>query len=46
LGLSIVQFIVSAHHGTVRVESDPGRGSTFVISLPTARAAATNGHSV
>jgi signal transduction histidine kinase len=46
LGLSIVQFIVSAHHGTVRVESEPGRGSTFVISLPAARAAAANGHSV
>ena len=34
LGLSIVKFIVSAHHGAVRVESQPGRGSTFIISLP------------
>jgi signal transduction histidine kinase len=34
LGLSIVQFVVSAHHGTVRVESEPGRGSTFIISIP------------
>ena len=34
LGLSIVKFIVSAHHGEVRVESQPGRGSTFIISLP------------
>jgi signal transduction histidine kinase len=34
LGLSIVKFIVTAHHGSVRVESQPGRGSTFVISLP------------
>jgi signal transduction histidine kinase len=34
LGLSIVQFIVTAHHGSVRVESEPGRGSTFAISLP------------
>jgi signal transduction histidine kinase len=40
LGLSIVQFIVTAHHGTVRVESEPSRGSTFIISLPPARAAA------
>jgi signal transduction histidine kinase len=34
LGLSIVQFIVTAHHGTVGVESEPGRGSTFTISIP------------
>jgi signal transduction histidine kinase len=34
LGLSIVQYIVTAHHGTVRVESEPGRGSTFMVTLP------------
>jgi two-component system sensor histidine kinase SenX3 len=39
LGLSIVKFIVSAHRGDVRVESAPGRGSTFTISLPVAAAA-------
>jgi signal transduction histidine kinase len=42
LGLSIVNFIVTAHHGSVRVESEPGRGSTFIISVPTARAAAAH----
>jgi signal transduction histidine kinase len=36
LGLSIVKFIVTAHHGSVRVESQPGRGSTFIIALPRA----------
>jgi signal transduction histidine kinase len=36
LGLSIVQFITTAHRGRVVVESQPGRGSTFSISLPVA----------
>ena len=36
LGLSIVKFIVASHHGSVRVESQPGRGSTFTISIPRA----------
>jgi signal transduction histidine kinase len=36
LGLSIVQFITTAHHGKVSVESRPGCGSTFTISLPVA----------
>jgi signal transduction histidine kinase len=34
LGLSIVQFIVEAHRGVIRVESEPGQGSAFIISLP------------
>lgn len=34
LGLSIVQFIVSAHGGTIQVDSEAGRGSTFIITLP------------
>jgi len=46
LGLSIVNFIVTAHHGTVRVESEPGRGSTFIITLPPARAAVANERTV
>jgi len=36
LGLSIVQFIVDAHRGSVALESQPGAGSTFTLSLPTA----------
>jgi signal transduction histidine kinase len=36
LGLSIVQSIVTAHGGSVRVSSEPGRGSKFSISIPVA----------
>jgi len=34
LGLSIVRHMVEAMHGKVSVESEPGRGSTFIVSLP------------
>jgi signal transduction histidine kinase len=34
LGLSIVEFIVRAHGGSVEVKSRPGQGSTFLVSLP------------
>ena len=34
LGLSIVDFIVRAHGGSVRVESQSGAGSTFSVRLP------------
>jgi two-component system, OmpR family, sensor kinase len=35
LGLAIVRAIAAAHEGRVDVESSPGRGSTFTISIPT-----------
>ncbi len=34
LGLAIVYQIVSGHRGRIRVDSQPGRGSRFVIELP------------
>jgi signal transduction histidine kinase len=34
LGLHLVQRIIEAHGGTVSVQSEPGKGSTFIIDLP------------
>jgi len=34
LGLAIVRGIVEAHGGTVRAESERGRGASFTITLP------------
>ncbi|MCL4178794.1 MAG: HAMP domain-containing histidine kinase [Verrucomicrobia bacterium] len=36
LGLAIVQYIAEAHGGSVRVESQPGNGSRFIVELPVA----------
>jgi signal transduction histidine kinase len=35
VGLSIVQHIIRAHGGEIRLDSEVGRGSTFTILLPT-----------
>jgi PAS domain S-box-containing protein len=34
LGLALVKKIVESHNGCVEVESRPGRGTTFSVSLP------------
>jgi signal transduction histidine kinase len=34
LGLSIVKRLLSAHSGTVRIEDNHPKGTTFVVSLP------------
>ena len=35
LGLAISKILIDGHHGTISVESEPGRGSAFKICLPT-----------
>jgi two-component system phosphate regulon sensor histidine kinase PhoR len=37
LGLSIVKHVVQRHGGELRVSSDPGKGSTFTLTVPAAR---------
>ena len=34
LGLSLVKYIMESHQGKVRIESKPGKGSTFFLIFP------------
>jgi two-component system NtrC family sensor kinase len=34
LGLSVVYGIIEAHHGSIDVHSAPGKGTTFILTLP------------
>jgi two-component system phosphate regulon sensor histidine kinase PhoR len=38
LGLAIVKHLLILHNGSITVESEPGKGSRFSVTLPAARA--------
>ena len=35
-GIPLVRRVVDAHHGTIEVESEPGRGTRVTLSFPRA----------
>ncbi len=34
IGLALVKYAVKAHGGSIKVESEPGKGSTFIFMIP------------
>ena len=38
LGMSYVKSVVDAHKGKIKVESTPGKGSTFIVDIPVYKA--------
>ena len=38
LGLNLVKKIIEAHAGSIRVESEPGHGTSFILRIPAAPA--------
>ncbi len=41
LGLSIAKWIAGIHGGTITVESEPDKGSTFIVQIPNEQAVST-----
>ncbi|MDR1273060.1 MAG: response regulator [Odoribacteraceae bacterium] len=41
IGLSLVQLLVDAHGGTIEIDSEPGRFTTFTVTLPREQAGFT-----
>lgn len=37
IGLSLVHDLVTLHHGSIRVESEEGKGAAFIVSFPTGK---------
>jgi signal transduction histidine kinase/ligand-binding sensor domain-containing protein/DNA-binding response OmpR family regulator len=34
IGLTLTKELVEMHHGSIRVESEPGKGTTFILEFP------------
>ena len=43
IGLSLVHDLVALHHGSIRVESEVGQGTTFIVTFPVRKSAYTDG---
>ncbi len=43
MGLAVSFGVIRRHNGSIEVQSEPGRGATFLIALPKARTAPTKG---
>ena len=39
IGLTLTKELVEMHHGSIRVESEPGKGSTFILEFPIEKSA-------
>jgi signal transduction histidine kinase len=44
LGLAIVQSVVADHKGRIRVSSEAGAGTTFILELPLTQQAGEDAH--